>query len=85
MQHIMNDNQKNNDINQICSAWKEAFEDASVLITPNEEFPKKRPWISERTINLISQRNDARREKDEHKEKRINRCIKKSVRQDKGE
>ena len=71
-----------NDIDVFCSSWNSAFHHAAQTCLTQDSLPKKRPWISRRTLHYISARNHARSSNNSHEQARMNRLIKHSVKQD---
>eukprot|EP00973_Karenia_brevis_P047854 6641352-Karenia_brevis.AAC.1 len=64
------------------TAWKSSFEIASHHTLSNQEVKAKRPWISQRTLNLIFKRQQAHIDSRWSDEMSYNKLIKKSVKQD---
>lgn len=62
---------------------KKAFGDAAKVL-PDVVLEPKKPWISAKTLQYISDRNGARRHHDYPEELRLNRIIRASAKQDKG-
>ena len=61
----------------------DAFGDAAKVL-PDVEVEPKKPWISAKTLQYISDRNGARRDHDYPEELRLNRIIRASAKHDRG-
>ena len=70
------------DIDKFHSVWKEAFDSAAHEIIPSSKVEPKRPWISQRTLRYIQERNVAKYGNDVDQLRRLNKMINHSVKQD---
>ena len=58
------------------------FAEAAAVLETDVVRDHRRPWISQRTLDIVGQRRLARREIDWQEEKRLNKLVNKSARQD---
>ena len=73
--------EKPSDLDQIDTCVAEAFGKAEEALT-NQLPSKKKPWISQATLDLINRRHLARTSNDVDEELRLHKLIKKSARMD---
>eukprot|EP00973_Karenia_brevis_P069475 9660650-Karenia_brevis.AAC.1 len=82
MQSFHDEHANCNDPQIVSDVWKGAFDRASQVLQTNIVLTKNRPWISDRTLQHIVERNAARKEGREDDEVKANRLIKNSVKED---
>jgi hypothetical protein len=73
------------DVNEIAEAVCGAFGDAAAVLETTAVKDRLRPWISQRTLDIVGQRRQSRRVSDWPEEKRLSKLAKKSARQDRRE
>ena len=73
------------DTSSLAEGWSQSFHKAAQLVLGPTKIQKKKPWISDRTLDHISQRNEAKFKHDPVEEARCNKLIKHSVKQDRAD
>ena len=69
-------------VNQLNGRATAAFSDAAEKHPPRLSSSKRRPWISDSTMLLVSQRLEARHAQNDAEERRLNKCVKRAARRD---
>ena len=73
------------DTSSLAEGWSQSFHTAAQLVLGPTKMQKKKPWISDRTLDHISKRNEAKFKQDPAEEARRNKLIKHSVKQDRAD
>ena len=72
-------------VEELCTTMTQAFRKAATATLPETEMKAHRPWISDRSLDLLHQMATARQEGEYHPEKLLHHRIKASVREDRAQ